>query len=447
MDVKPKIVVIDWKNRSHHYTSLIESYSANWVLDYEIDLKEAKDADLCICSDEFFNYEAGWVSKFKRLNIPVLHIIDGVIDWKNNWENPRSLFEKDGMPLFQPVLSDKIACLGNAQARILESWGNIGKCEIVGCLRFDRFQNKKKRKRQSSDSFRILIMTANTPGFTDKHMLDVTQAMRDLKKWFEVNPKINGIVIEPVWRITGDLPKIIGIDSNYNDSSGKELAELLLDVDAVITAPSTTIIESMLLGLPVASIDYSNSPKYINTAWNIFTYEHILEVILELIDPPYSKMLYQDYILHDNLECGSPALPRMITLINELIKYGRLSREQSQPLILPDRILDSGVILSHSPDRKFDLTKLYPNHPVFNRMDVVEMQVELGHLRTLLYSRTTAHDLYHLDFETRKKVMKIMPVSHVIKSLIYVFYIKLKRIFRKMISRKKMPGIQNTKEK
>ena len=32
------------------------------------------------------------------------------------------------MPLFQPVLSHKVACLGRSQARLLESWGS-------GCVR------------------------------------------------------------------------------------------------------------------------------------------------------------------------------------------------------------------------------------------------------------------------------------------------------------------------
>lgn len=444
---KPKIVIIDWKNRSHHYTNLIELYSADWILDYEIDLKKVNDVDLCICSDEFFNYEAGWISQFKRLKIPVLHIIDGVIDWKNNWENPRSLFEKNGMPLFQPVLSDKIACLGKAQSRILESWGNIGKCEIVGCLRFDRLLNKNKRKRLPLESFRILIMTANTPGFNDKHINNVVQGMKDLKSWFDSNKKINNIPLETVWRMTGDLPGIIGIDSNYKDYSGKELAEILMTVDAVITSPSTTILESMLLGLPVATIDYSNSPKYINTAWNIFSYKHIEEVVMDFIDPPYSKMIFQEYVLHDNLECHSPAFPRVVSLIDELIKHGRFSRNKSLPLLLPDRILNSETILSHLPEEKFDLKRLFPNHPVFNNMDVIEMQVELGHLRKLLSSRISVHDLYHLDFETRKKVMRTMPVTHVFKSLFYVIILKFKRFFYRFFFSKQLSNIENNKEK
>ena len=44
--------------------------------------------------------------------------------------------------IFQPVVGHKIACLGRSQARILESWGNVGKCEIVGAPRLDRLIGK-----------------------------------------------------------------------------------------------------------------------------------------------------------------------------------------------------------------------------------------------------------------------------------------------------------------
>ena len=65
--------------------------------------------------------------------LPLLVLADGILEYRNTWLNP-------GLPagcMFQPLLGHKVACVGKSQARVLESWGNVGKCELVGLPRLD----------------------------------------------------------------------------------------------------------------------------------------------------------------------------------------------------------------------------------------------------------------------------------------------------------------------
>ena len=43
----------------------------------------------------------------------------------------------------KPLMGHKLACLGRAQARTVESWGGLGKCEIVGQPRFDEMMARE----------------------------------------------------------------------------------------------------------------------------------------------------------------------------------------------------------------------------------------------------------------------------------------------------------------
>ena len=73
------------------------------------------------------------------------------------------------MPLNVRLTPAELICiLNHSQARVLESWGNAGKCEIVGLPHLDRYCEFKRRLRQPDEPFRILMMTAKTPFFTGR---------------------------------------------------------------------------------------------------------------------------------------------------------------------------------------------------------------------------------------------------------------------------------------
>lgn len=317
------------------------------------------------------------IRKAVEENIPTLILADGILEYRNTWEHPQIV----PGALFQPVLGHKIACIGRSQARWLESWGNGGKCEVVGLPHLDRYADLKRRKQKPDDSFRVLVLTAKTPYFNERQHALVRESLLDLKSFFAGNPAGGVARLEPVWRLTKGLADEIGVSSRCDDLSGRELAEVLQSVDAVISTPSTAMLEAMLLGLPVALLDYCNVPHYVQPAWRITAQSQINEVMLELANPPEPKMLFQETSLHDSLECASPATPRMARLILEMAEAGRRARETSSPLALSSPVLSLTAASTHCGENRFRPALLYPGHAPFAENRLSTLQAEVGHLR------------------------------------------------------------------
>jgi hypothetical protein len=347
----------------------IEDYDPNWT--------PTTASGLLVTAQHYKEPEVSILRRAYENGVPTLILADGILEYRNTWMHP------DVVPgsIFQPVVGHKIACLGRSQARVLESWGNIGKCEIVGAPRFDHLTGHRPRQRQADEVFRFLVTTARMPGFTPQQMNLVKRSLQDLKFWVSHHQHLNGIRIELVWRLTQELDRQIGVPNQLTQLSGPELAEILNSVDAVITTPSTTMLEAMLNGLPMALLDYNNCPHYVPAAWTISAPRHLDQVLPELVDPPPAKMLYQDTVLHDALECRNPAAPRMLRLIEEMIRIAHDCRRRNEPVVFPPRILTDHQQGYHLPEERFDLRALYPEHPVFGEMDRATLQVQIEQLK------------------------------------------------------------------
>jgi len=325
-------------------------------------------------------YHEPWVTLLRKAvdaGIPTLILADGILEYRNTWENPRLAPGS----LFQPVLGHKLACLGRSQARIVESWGNTTQCEAVGSPRFDRYAGLRRRQRPANAPFRVLVMTAITPYFTEAQHQLVRQSLLDLKAAFDRGFSVGNVRLEAAWRITKGLDREIGVDSVVTDLTGRQLAEVLQQVDAVITTPSTSMLEGMLLGLPVASLDYCNVPAYVQPSWRISAADHIVPVLTELVNPPAPKLLFQETTLHDALECATPTAPRLQRLAEKMIASGQEARRTGRPVDLTWK-LDTEV--SRGPREngvKYDAAALYPGQAAFQENDLRALQVEVGHLR------------------------------------------------------------------
>lgn len=350
---------------------LLQNYGPDW--------KPGNELDILI---SHLHYQAPEASILRRIvfeenSLPVLILSDGILEYRNTWYKP-------AIPpgsIFQPVLGHKIATIGRSATRMLESWGNIGKCETVGLPRLDVYLSSNSERREFREVRRILVTTAKTPGFTEKQMQAVRESLKDLKRWFDAISNSQTLKIEPIWRLTGNLSSEIGVEESVTDLSGKELSTVLSSVDALVTTPSTVMLEGMLKGIPVALLDYNNCPHYVPAAWEITAPQHIDQVIPGMIRANAQRMLYQDTILHDALECHTPAAGRMVKLVKEMAAIGKACRLSKKPLVFPDQILPDPQKGHHLPESRFDMQQLFPDHPVFGNLDRVALQVEIGHLQ------------------------------------------------------------------
>lgn len=321
-----------------------------------------RDADLALCTAEM-----------ARQGVATLQVMDGILEWRNSWEYPTSIQMR---PLNQPAVAHKIACLGRVDARLLESWGNVGKCEVVGAPRLDplvRARPEARPRPQPGQPMKLLIMTARTPGFTPEQVDTTYRSLADTRDVLRRRPDI-----EPVWRLTRDTHRKLGVHNSLRDLEGADLVDVLGQVDAVLTTPSTALLEAMLCGLPAAVLDFHNTPHYVGAAWQITSRDQIEPVLCELREPVPAKMLYQDYCLHDALSCRTEAMPRMERLIEGMLRARRecLASGETQPRF-PHRILDDPEEHVAWPSAGFDLQSLYPGHSVFGRTDLTAMQAEL----------------------------------------------------------------------
>src|SRR5690606_24871922 len=98
-------------------------------------------------------------------------------------------------------------------------------------------------------------------------------------------------------------------------------------------------LEGMLHHLPVALLDYNNCPHYVPAAWRITAETHFDEVIPELVNPPGAKVHYQHHLLHDALECQTPALPRLAELIARMSEIARRCVAEGRQLAFPRRLV------------------------------------------------------------------------------------------------------------
>ncbi len=274
---------------------------------------------------------------------PTLLTPDGIIEWRSAWEG--------GSPQgwMRPVIAHKVACIGQAQARILTTWGNAAKCEVTGMARMDTMLGRSPRTRPRGQPFRLLVMTAKNPGFTPAQRETTTASLAALIGWLTAKEQIDGIALEVIWRIAPELAREFGLAQEPMDTSGQELAAVLENVDAVISTPSTAQLEAMLQGVPVATLDFHGVPPYLATPWLLSAPAHFKTVIPQLFHPAPEKMAFQNAALRDQLECTAPAGPRLVVLIEAMRQRARECHERGEALTFPSPLLTETVAPASIP--------------------------------------------------------------------------------------------------
>lgn len=373
-----KVFFVGNEHEVRHHAQPLRSTLDIEIVDSKTVTSVANAGDIAIFTSEHFDPARIAIAELRKKRVATLYAIDGILEWRNAWEN------EPGEPAcpwtMRPVLSDKVACIGLSQARVLNAWGNSGKTEIVGIPRFEplrqAFENQAPSP-SSQNSFRVLIMTAKWPGFTPEQRQLITQSLVDLKQWFESHPSIRGRSVELTWRLTGGLEKEVGVKNSLGETTGQELAEVLQDIDATITTPSTAQLESMLAGVPTAILDYTNSPAYVDAAWKITGASQIGAIVEEMHSPSEARMHFQRYILRDAMQLETNAVERMSNLVSAMLRISKEQINQPNPLQFPISILDP----VDNQSEKLELSSIFPQHDEFGEQNVKVLQAELAHAR------------------------------------------------------------------
>ncbi len=325
---------------AHHAAPLTDLLNVRIATPEEV-TRVARPGDLAIFfSEHFHRFRNAWY-QLHQAGCHTVYAIDGILEWRNAWETG---VEEPACPqTMRPVLSDKVACIGNSQARVLQAWGNHGKPEVTGIPRLDSLlAGAADRLSESpcSRATRILVTTAKWPGYTPAQRDQVRQSLIDLRNYsLRRQDEAPTPAVNWTWRLTGGLAEEVGVENSLADTTGPELVRLLGEVDIVISTPSTVLLESMAMGRPTAILDYTNSPAYVPAAWQITARRQISDVVGQLLEPAPARLAHQQYLLSDALQIGQSASQRMAELCQSMIRLGHDCRAAGRAVEFPARIL------------------------------------------------------------------------------------------------------------
>jgi len=308
-----------WKNNLSFPIIEARSFDSDFIF--------SKYTSIVVTHDIYRDISEIVLKRIIKNQVPVLVLADGIIEFRNSWTQNH----KNSTGVYSPILGHKLACIGPSQCRFVESWGNLGKCENVG---FPRFDNLEFNFPTNPKPPKILICTAKTPWFTSAEKEKIVHSLSDLKDKSKFYEKIG--LCNFVWRLTGELPKIFNINSRDHISIYDDINQST----AVITTPSTVILEAMLAKRPVALLDYTNSPTYVQVAWTINQSEQIESTVTELLEIRKEKMNFQNVSLNDSLQLKQSANERMVELIEKMVFYSENCKVNGRDLKLPHKILD-----------------------------------------------------------------------------------------------------------
>lgn len=357
---------------AHHAAPLQADREIRLVSPDEV-LESAQPGDLAIFFTEHFDRFRHAITELKQRRVATCYMLDGILEWRNAWENAP---DEPACPFtMRPVLSHKIACIGSSQARIIESWGNAGKTEVVGVPRFDGIRESgKNSQRQSGQTQRLMVITAKCPSYTESDQESLKRALLDLESLVQSRDKL-----EITWRLTAGWDEFLGVENAATEFSGVELSRQLREVDAVIATPSTALLEAMLLDIPTATIDYTSSPTYVRTAWQFASTEQLDSQIDSLLNPVPARMHFQQMLLNDELYASGNASDRMLMLIDRMLECAGKCIKKDQELTFPPAMLESDG--KPTCNFVFDHATMFDRFEEFQLEDKTELQAQLAHAR------------------------------------------------------------------
>jgi len=373
---------------AHHAAPILDVDSVSTqIIDADKVVAIANPGDVAIFFSEHFDRFRQAVVELREKRVATIYLVDGILEWRNAWENSN---DEPACPFtMRPVLSDKVAAIGPSQARVLASWGNAGKIEVVGIPRIDTLAKTWRNADgyqpiAETEPFRVLIATAKTPGFTPEQVETTVRSLLDFKHHVESNPTVAGHTVEVTWRLTGGLDEKIGVENSLSDLGGSELHEAIGNCDAFITTPSTSMLEAMLQHKPTALLDYHQCPDYVPAAWKIHSPESIGAVLEQLANPDASRFQFQNAILFDALQVAEPATDRLVQLIQSMLAACDQQLPSNNSLEFDANLLPGPVFASQlcGPHCKIDFASVFANYNEFtDDCDLEKLQAQLAHAR------------------------------------------------------------------
>ncbi len=171
-------------------------------------------------------------------------LMDGICEYRNTFLNPLV-----GADFLRPAPVDVIACAGRADADRLRELGNDA--VPTGLPRLAAITPAPRPGARA-----VMVATARRPAVSDEERVRLVACLR------AVRDRLEALGVQARWRLTGGLDLDLGVRPDP-----APLLESLAAVDAVLTTPSTLLIEAMRAGRPVAILHPFDAPCWPQAAW------------------------------------------------------------------------------------------------------------------------------------------------------------------------------------
>jgi hypothetical protein len=302
-------------NRFVHFSGITNHPDIDWL--GSIDLAQYSDAldhvDAVICSDEWILETRACIALCKLKGIPTFHVLDGVIRWKNLFENPRSLDPHQGAPFMQPLVSDVTFVMGEMQAAILRWLGNDNVI-VTGLPRFATYPRLNCRV-GSDTSPKLLVTSSNRPWYTE------SQKKQFIPAFTELISSLVELGSEKGFAVDGRLSPWVDWDSSQSSwlPPHPDLIDQLRNCTALITTPSTIAVEGMLLGIPTMIFDPWSDPVLIPSAWYLNNSCCLSQSIASLLSPSAQRASFQDGLRDQLINDSSKSVDLIISVMKRFI--------------------------------------------------------------------------------------------------------------------------------
>ena len=251
----PVVALVQYAGQTDHFAGVDAALAAMSVrpirvTEWELDELSAGGVGLVAvkdCESPLALAALRWARRggAREPGVPTLLLMDGVVEHRNTFRNP------DAPENFlRPAPVDVVVCAGEADRANLWSWGNHA--VATGLPRIGA-EYPAPLPTVPPGEGRLLIATAKKPAFGAAERSRLVGALRELKRAVEQSEWKD----RALWRLTAGLDDEIGVTSDP-----RPLRECLAVSAAVLTTPSTLLLEAMAAARPCAILHPQAGPLW-----------------------------------------------------------------------------------------------------------------------------------------------------------------------------------------
>lgn len=208
----------------------------------------------------------------------VVFLSDGVFEWTN--------IHRHGT---QPILVPLIATDSFVTSQFEANFIRFHNPDLTGCCieYIPRNAIFKPKRRDVDINYDFLVTTANTPYFDDDEFERLSVLLE------QVITAIDSAGFSYAFRIYDkNLISRLSLDPKKNLVK-EPFSDVMLQVRAIISTPSTIAVTAMVAGVPVGLLRYRDAPITLSTGWNIFADQNLDDSLRSMSDLDKERMNFQ----------------------------------------------------------------------------------------------------------------------------------------------------------